>query len=203
MPPGVWLVRHAATSAPKGVAIGSSDPHLSVAGRAQARALAEDLATRELAAIYSSDRVRAIHTAAAIAAVHGLPVQVDSRLREIDFGAWEGRNLAELWLEEPEAAVAWEADLAATPTSFAETVAQLQSRVGSFLEQMLSQAGGEIAVVGHRGSLAVLRSLLTGEALAESFRSELAVGARYWLDLRVHPSRQLLDSVEDRREVGR
>jgi len=42
----LWLVRHGATTAEPGVAIGSSDPPLSDEGLEQARRLADDLARR-------------------------------------------------------------------------------------------------------------------------------------------------------------
>lgn len=127
-PAGFWLVRHGATTAPAGVAIGSSDPPLSAEGVAQARAVGERLTSRPITAVYATDSLRAIETASAIGAHHRLSgVQVDSRLRELDFGRWEGRELAELWTEEPEAAMTWEKDLRATPSSFGESVSQLEA----------------------------------------------------------------------------
>ena len=158
----LWLVRHGQSAAPAGVAVGASDPPLSAAGLAQAQATAADLATQPLTAVYSSDRRRAISTAAVIAGVQGLDVAVDARLNELDFGAWEGRDLAELWQLEPAAAAAWERDLARTPPSFGENLAQLQARVASFWDELRERAGGEVAIVAHRGSLSVLWSIVAG-----------------------------------------
>jgi broad specificity phosphatase PhoE len=174
--PGVWLIRHAATTAPPGIAIGSGDPPLSPAGRARARALAAELAGRSLAAVFASDRRRALDTARAIAAPHRLQVGVDARLRELDFGAWEGRRLADLWVEEPEAAAAWEGDVRATPPSFGESLEELRRRVGAFAGTALPGRDGEVAVVAHRGSLAVLRAILTGESLESALAAELPLG---------------------------
>lgn len=129
---GVWLVRHGETDAPAGVAIGSSDPPLSRTGRAQAQALALELAPRPLTAVYSSDKIRAIATATPIAEAHGIAVQINRRVRELDFGAWEGRSLVSLWTEKAQAAATWERDLRATPPSFAENVAALELRVAAF-----------------------------------------------------------------------
>lgn len=192
-----WLIRHGATSGPEGVAIGWSDPPLSPEGRAQAKSLAQQLAGRQLAAVYSSDSQRALDTAAEIAALHDLEVHVDRRLRELNFGAWEGRNLADLWLAEPEAAAGWEADLAATPASFGESVAELQARVADFLAEGRLDIGGEIAIVAHRGSLAALRTLLSGEPLAETLRNGLALGATEWLALGLGSGSQHADRAQD------
>jgi probable phosphoglycerate mutase len=161
----VWLVRHGASTAPPGVAIGSSDLPLSDVGMKQAEALAQELAARPLAAVYASDLRRARTTAQAIARPHRLPVTVDPRVRELDFGGWEGRNLADLWVEEPDAAARWERDVRMTPPSFMESVADLEARVAQFWSQVSASGNDEVAVVAHRGSLAVLRTLLTGEVL--------------------------------------
>ena len=66
----VWLVRHGATTAPPGAAIGSTAPPLSDEGLAQAGRLAAQLAGRPLQRVLSSDLKRALSTADAIAAAH-------------------------------------------------------------------------------------------------------------------------------------
>jgi broad specificity phosphatase PhoE len=172
----VWLVRHGATTRVAGVAIGFTDAPLSDQGVDQARRLARDLSGRPLARVWSSDLERAAATARAIAAPHGLAVETTPALREIDFGAWETRALSDLWEEDPGAAKAWEADFKATPPGFGESVVDLERRVERFWRSIVgSVADKEIAVVGHRGSLAALRALITGEPVADTFATGLAL----------------------------
>jgi broad specificity phosphatase PhoE len=178
---GLWLVRHGMTVAQPGLAIGWSDPPLSEAGRARARALAAELSSRRLAAVHTSDSRRAVETARAIADVHGLSVWPDDRLRELDFGTWEGRKLADLWVEEPAAAAAWKRDIRATPASFGESLAELEARVTAYIKDVLTALEGEVVVVGHRGSLAVLRSILTRTSLESVFADGLEPGALAWV----------------------
>jgi len=167
----VWLIRHGVS------AVGATDPPLSEAGRVQAHQVAAAIRGRPLVRIISSDRRRALETAQIVAAPHGLVVEPTDLLRELDFGAWEGRSLADLWSEEPAAASAWEADIRATPPSFGESVDDLEHRVGLFWKSALrSCGGGELAIVAHAGSLAVLRSLITGEALSSTFAARLVPG---------------------------
>lgn len=200
-PGGLWLVRHGATTAPVGVAIGLSDPPLSPEGKQQAKALAGRLSRRPLLGVYASDRIRAIETATSIAAPHQLAVQVDARLRELDFGRWEYRDLAALWKEEPDAAAAWERSLRATPASFGESLTQLEERVAAFFKDAREAARGEIAVVAHRGPLAVLRSLVTGESLESTFASGFPVGSAFWLTVDAGLVAEPADGVEDAREI--
>jgi broad specificity phosphatase PhoE len=124
---------------------------------------------------------RALETASIIAARHRLVVESSRELREIDFGAWEGRDLSELWLEDSAAARSWELDVRHTPPSFGETVISLERRVAAFWRRTLP-AAGEVAIVGHGGSLAALRSLISHEPLAQSIASRLEPGGMIGLD---------------------
>lgn len=173
----IWLVRHGASTAPAGMAIGVTDPPLSEEGELQARRAAVTLAARPLARILSSDRERALATARVVAAPHGLPIEPAAALRELDFGAWEGRSLGDLWSEEPDAAAAWEADIHATPPSFGESLADVVRRLERFWASLLPlPQSGEIAVVGHGGSLAILSAVITGGSIQDSFAARLDLG---------------------------
>lgn len=173
----VWLVRHGSTTAPTGAAIGATDVPLSDEGREQARILAADLASRPLVRVLSSDLRRALSTADSIAAPHHLMAEPTPALREIDFGSWEGRSLADLWSEDPQAAKAWEGDIRSTPPTFGENLADLQIRVGGFWRRVRPCDDGEVAIVAHRCSLAVLRAMITGESLEDAFSIQLEHGA--------------------------
>ena len=179
----VWLIRHGASTAAPGLAIGVSDPPLSDLGRAQARSLAGGLAARPLVRVISSDLRRALETATIIAAPHRLVVESTSALREIDFGTWEGRDLRALWWVDSAAARAWEQDVRLTPEAFGETVDDVERRVAAFWKQGEPlPATGEIAIVAHGGSLAALRTLISHEPIAATIASRLDLGAVVGLD---------------------
>ena len=179
----VWLIRHGASTASPGVAIGVSDPPLSKLGRAQAHSLAGALAARPLVRVLSSDLKRALETATIIATPHRLVVETSKALREIDFGTWEGRDLSDLWLEDSAAARAWEQDVRQTPEAFGESVSALERRVAAFWkERSPLPDAGEMAIVGHGGSLAALRALISNEPIATTIASRLDLGAMIGLD---------------------
>ena len=89
----ILLARHGETDWNRdGRYQGHADPPLNDTGREQARELGETLRGRPIAAVYSSDLRRASETAEIAARPLGLPVLLDSRLREIDVGSWQGRK---------------------------------------------------------------------------------------------------------------
>lgn len=69
---------------------------LSEHGRAQAAALPARLTGLAIAAIYSSPLERAMETAAPLAAARGLTVEIRAGLKEVDFGRFTGRTMADL-----------------------------------------------------------------------------------------------------------
>src|ERR1700742_4109523 len=90
--PALWLVRHGeSTWNIAGLAQGHNDEaELTDRGLRQAADAAADFGYRPVRAIYSSDLRRAQQTAAAFAVVLGLPVHLDTRLRERSLGVLEG-----------------------------------------------------------------------------------------------------------------
>lgn len=98
------LVRHGQTQAnADGRLLGRADPPLTELGRRQACAIA-DIVARD-ARVVSSPLVRARDTAAAL----GLPVEVDDRWIEVDYGEFEGERPGDVpsdvwrrWREDPD-----------------------------------------------------------------------------------------------------
>src|SRR5258708_16429415 len=88
---------------------GHWDARLSPLGVRQAEALAAVLAAEPLDLILSSDPVRARQTVAASTARNAAPLRLDTDLREMAMGVWEGRTRAEAVALEPEAWARWRA----------------------------------------------------------------------------------------------
>lgn len=91
------LVRHALTPVTGRLLAGTAEGiPLSGEGREQARELAERLAPVRLAAIYSSPLERCVETAQSIANGRRVKIRFAPELREVDYGRWTGRPLAQL-----------------------------------------------------------------------------------------------------------
>lgn len=95
----LWLVRHGETTASAARRIaGWSDPALTSKGEAQARRVGEMLAGERYDRVWSSDLRRAMESAR-LAAEGGSswpPAVADARLRELNFGRFEGRGYDEV-----------------------------------------------------------------------------------------------------------
>ena len=91
------LIRHATTDA-VGKSLSGRQPgiHLNYQGNAEAAALADELTTVNINAIYSSPLDRALETAAPIAKTHQLQYIVDPDFLELDFGDWTDQPFAAL-----------------------------------------------------------------------------------------------------------
>jgi probable phosphoglycerate mutase len=86
---------------------GQADPPLDDVGRAQAAEVAALIAALQPGVIVTSDLQRAAQTAAPLGQLAGLPVLVDSRLRERSLGHWEGLTRDEVEVQHPDEYADW------------------------------------------------------------------------------------------------
>jgi len=107
------------------------DTPLNDRGREQARALAEAVRDRGMAAVHSSHLARARETAEIVAGELGLEVAVDERLAESRRGTWEGRLLEEIEREEPALWAAWRRGGAGFRFPGGESLAEHAERVAA------------------------------------------------------------------------
>jgi probable phosphoglycerate mutase len=83
--------------------VSTTDIGLTETGYEQASALARRAHHEDVDLVLSSPLTRALETAKPAAAARGLEPETDERLRELDFGGWEGKTLSEIRAEDPEA----------------------------------------------------------------------------------------------------
>jgi probable phosphoglycerate mutase len=114
------------------------------------------------ALIVTSPMARARQTAAAIAAaLGGLPVSVDHRWREVDFGLAEGLSFAQLEDRFPALAARLAKGDPAIEWPGGESSASLSARVGAALDDLI-KAGGTCLLVTHGGPLRIAHALASG-----------------------------------------
>lgn len=146
--PVLILVRHGeSTGNAEGRLLGRIDSPLTVRGLEQARSLADTVSGASR--LISSPLARARETAEALGT--GLPIEVDDRWIEVDYGEYDGKKLgdvpAEVWLE-------WRSDPTFTPPG-GESLADAGARVREACEELFApsegpaRGDGTVVVVSH------------------------------------------------------
>ena len=162
MPPTILtLIRHGHTEwNALGRYQGYAPIPLSSRGKAQAACLVGALdADPPVHAAYCSDLARCRQTVAPLAAALGLRVRYDPRLREIDYGNWQGLTRDEAAAWDAAAFEAYSADPENASIPGGENQRMLAGRVLAMLADMLAEnSGRHILVVTHGGPIrAILR----------------------------------------------
>lgn len=145
----------------RGIATGWRDGELSEAGREQARMLGERRRNDGIAAVYTSDLGRAVETAEIAFASSAIPVRLDARLRECDYGELTGMP-HERFRDEVARRVE-------TPYPGGESYRDVVRRVRGFLDDLLEEHDGErVVLISHAAPRWALQHLLDGVPLAEA-----------------------------------
>lgn len=126
----------------RGIATGWHPGRLSAHGRALADELGDRRRRDGLAAVFASDLRRAVETASLAFGSSDVPVLLDWRLRECDYGALNGTSSAEL--------LARRADHVDVPYEGGESWEQAVARVGRFLHDLPTRwDGSRVLIIGH------------------------------------------------------
>ncbi|HEU5362694.1 MAG TPA: histidine phosphatase family protein [Gaiellaceae bacterium] len=139
-----------------GIATGWLPGRLSAAGREQARALGERRRADGIAAVFSSDLARAAETAELAFAGSDIPLFLDWRLRECDYGELNGAPRA--LLDKQRVAHVDE------PWPGGESWARAVARVGRALDDL---PGGRVVVIGHVATRWALEHRVLGRPVAD------------------------------------
>jgi probable phosphoglycerate mutase len=191
----VW--RHGETAHNAGgIYQGQLDSHLSERGRAQARAAAEVLAARGVTRLVSSDLARASDTADALAALTGLVVEHDPRLREIHVGRWQGLPHTEVVARFPDVVAALDRGEDAVRGETGERVADVQVRVRAVFDELVHRLrDDQTAVVATHGmaSRALVADVL-GLSYQQAWLSLVGLRNCHWAELVEHRTGWRLDT---------
>lgn len=148
---------------------GHTDTPLNPKGVLQARQMAQALKDINLGldVLYTSDLKRAVDTANAVVELFGVEAQVDSALRERNFGALQGLSITEAPLLRPDI---WQAHIARNldhDLEGGESIQQFSLRVRNALDSIQKRhAGKTILVVSHGGTLDMMYRIASNQSLS-------------------------------------
>ncbi len=145
-PPELWLARHGDTAwTVSRQHTGSTDIPLNADGEDAARALAPKLEGVAFDLVVSSPLRRALDTAH----LAGFQPSVDERLREVDYGEYEGVTTAEIHEHRPD----W--DLWRDGCPGGETMADVGARMDALIADLRGRRPQRILLFGHGHALRI------------------------------------------------
>lgn len=143
----LYLIRHGEIEEKYlGRYVGSTDVELSNNGKEQAKRFGKFFKGKKIDTLYVSPLKRAKQTAQPIIAGETIHVTEDARIREIDFGPWEGKTSKEVEEILPK-------DIPCSQiSSGGERYADFSKRVRQFFTQLLkNHEKGTVVVITHKG----------------------------------------------------
>lgn len=182
---------------------------LSERGRGDAQRLAERLSAVRLERVISSPLARAADTAAILA--RDVAVETDSRLAELDYGAWEGLTVEEIERRYPQEYELYETDPATHNIGGGESGEDVAHRLSEFISELVEWSAGQAdeptcLLVGHSSVNRVLLALLMDVPLRDyrrRFRSDWAsLTVLRWPDRQAGPMLLLANDVAHVQGVG-
>ncbi|HXK16143.1 MAG TPA: histidine phosphatase family protein [Gaiellaceae bacterium] len=151
----------------RGIATGWLDGELSALGREQAIRLGERRRNDGLAVVFTSDLHRAVETAEIAFAGSAIPIKLDRRLRECNYGEQNGMPRAQLDAERSRRLD--------EPFPGGESWRQAVARVAAFLDELRSSRDGErVLIIGHVATRWALDHVAHGIPLEELIGAQFA-----------------------------
>ncbi len=157
-PRTIALLRHGETEVQySGCLIGSTDLPLSLEGRRKVSLFTSRIARERPARLCCSPLRRAWETAESLGESLGMIPEIDSDLREIDFGRWEGMTFDAIQASDPEAVARW----ARFEPDFAfpggEAIEAFLTRIRRAAKRFSEFEGPSVLAVTHAG---VIRAMI-------------------------------------------
>lgn len=142
------LIRHGQTLANKKMLLqGASDGPLTSLGTQQAKILGEHLRAFQIDHLISSDLIRAVRTAEAVARHQDLEIEVTPLAREWNCGIWDGKTAQEFLSMLAESGK----PVSAFEPEGGETLAEVRQRACDLIEKIISSHSGETVAVSSHG----------------------------------------------------
>lgn len=159
----LYLVRHGVAEEAVGRAVGRSNLPLAPAGALAIARLAARWQGPPPDRLETSDLARAVASAAILERRWGLRAVLDPRLREMDFGRWDGWSWEEIHRRDPGELAAWGECWWEARTPEGEGFQDLTRRVVEWFEERFAHGPPPVtAAVVHAGSLRALLMALGG-----------------------------------------
>jgi alpha-ribazole phosphatase len=171
------LIRHPAVAIDAGICYGQTDVPLACDADESARGLLQRMRVLKVPECVEAWHTSPLQRCFLFARALGDP-HADARLKEIDFGRWEGRA----WDSIDRALLdAWADDLEHACAHGGESLAQFRQRVMHWFDDTCARSNTSVHVVTHAGVIRVLTARLLDAKQASVLQWPLDHGAIVWL----------------------
>ncbi len=186
------LIRHSAVQAntEKRYTGSRSDPSLTAEGRKQAEDLAQRISRgQNVDRVLASPLARAHETAEKIAQEKTLAVDYDPRLKEIDFGRWDGKTFSEI----PPADKSYITQWVEEPLTFrfpeGEAISAFLERTNAVAKDCINSPDRTICVVTHGGNVRAMICYCLGIDFSHQHAFAVPPGTVVFLETEHMPGR--------------
>jgi broad specificity phosphatase PhoE len=161
----LYFLRHGQTPASQGDAFCGSglDPELTPEGTEMAQAFAAAYRAMTWQAVYASPLRRTVATARPLCETARVELELRDDLREIGYGAWEGKTKAEVERDHHDDYIKWLADPAWHAPTGGEQAVVVARRAQQTIEEITRRfREGNVLVVSHKATIRIMLCGLLG-----------------------------------------
>lgn len=195
----LYLLRHGETTySQTGEYCGELDPDLTPEGYEMATAFAKAYSSLKWETIYCSPMKRTVATAQPLCDAVGLEMKQRDGLKEIRYGAWEGKDSS--WVKENynDDYVNWLREPAWNPPTGGETAVEIASRASLVMAEIQgTHPDGNILVVSHKATLRIIICNLLGIDLGR-YRDRIGFLAASLCVIKLDQHGPLIETLGDR-----
>jgi broad specificity phosphatase PhoE len=190
----LYLVRHGRTLGGEGRCVGHCDLEMDPAAAVGLRSLAASFPAAPPPRLISSDLRRASTTLSALAERWSAPIEMDPRLREMDFGEWDGRSWSEIRSSDGERLQRWMDGWTTERAPGGESFTQVADRTARWLDELGRSDSSEAVVVAHAGSIRAMLCGILRLPLERAFRLRVDHGRVSAVELGDEPTLLFLNA---------
>ncbi len=158
-------IRHTKVAIPPGICYGRTDVGLASSYNKELQQVIRRLNGIFPEEVFSSPLVRCSRLAGDL--FPGSEIRLDNRLKELNFGFWEGKSWDEIYRSDT--GRFWMDHYLTASCDGGESYPELRERVKSFLRTLATSGSVNIALVTHSGIIRLIKSLLDNLEMDEVF----------------------------------
>lgn len=160
----LFFLRHGETAASKIDGFcGTSDVELTTEGVIMAKDFAATYSLLKWQAIFSSPMIRTMATARPLCSLLDLKMELRDGLKEINFGKWEGKTIAEVNQEYHDEYVRWQSEPGWNAPPEGERAIDIARRSSGVIEEIeQTYQAGNVLIVSHKATIRIMLCSLLG-----------------------------------------